>query len=171
MTFTHRLVSLGLISGMVLALSGLVRADDAAPGKSLEGLLKSGKLDFTKHKDNAGDVFKIPVEISGETTMVYARERTMWQNKEGGAVKVIYLWCTVTPLPADFTPSAPLLKRMAELNDNFALGNVGLSKPAISYNASLWLSTADVQTLVDQLVVAHNTRVQLRKQLLPFVQE
>jgi hypothetical protein len=150
---------------------GVAWAEDASMSKSFEGLLKTGKLEFSKQTDNVGDLFKIPVEIKGETTMVYARERTMWQTNEGASVKVIYLWCTVAPLTADVLPSAPLLKRMAELNDNFAIGNVSLSKTAISYNSSLWLSTADVRTLVDQLVVTHNTRLQLRKELLPFLQE
>ena len=131
-------------------------------GKSLEGLLKEGGLDYIRTTD--GQFYRIPVEIGGEASMVIGREYLM------GDEKVARLGCIVATLPKEFRPSVAMLRRIAEMNGNIIIGNIGMDKDGIYYSSSLWLRTADVQLLKNQLALAH-FGADLRKELLPYTQE
>ena len=64
-----------------------------------------------------------------------------------------------------------MLQRMAQINDNMVIGNVGLRDGQINYNSSFWLRTADKQVLIAHLLFTHQMRLALRKELLPYIQE
>ncbi len=133
-------------------------------GKSLEGLLKEAKdagLDYSRTADGQ---YRIPVEIGGEASVITVREHSM------GDEKVAYFWCVVAPLPKEFRPSVVMLRRIAEMNSNIIIGNIGMDKHAIYYDSSFWLRTADVQLLKNQLALAHFSRLGIRKEFLPYMQ-
>ena len=167
--FTCLIVSVVLAASRLPATKGQEKAKEKSEssagtgGKSLEGLLKEGGLGYIRTTD--GQFYRIPVEISGEASMVIGREFPMWDEK------VARLVCIVATLPKEFRPSVAMLRRIAEMNGNIIVGNIGMDKDGIYYSSSFWLRTADVQLLKNQLVLAHFTRLNLRKELLPYTQE
>jgi len=167
--FTCLIVSVVLAASRLPATKGQEKAPSesnaGSGGKSLEGLLKEAKdagLDYSRTADGQ---YRIPVEIGGEASVITVREHSM------GDEKVAYLWCVIAPLPKEFRPSVAMLRRIAEMNSNIIIGNIGMDKQAIYYDSSFWLRTADVQLLKNQLQIAHFLRLGLRKELLPYMQE
>jgi len=169
--FTCLIISVVLAASRLPATKAQEKAQEKSEssagsgGKSLEGLLKEAKdagLDYSRTADGQ---YRIPVEIGGEASVITVRERFM------GDEKVAYLYCVIAPLPKEFRPSVAMLRRIAEMNSNIIIGNIGMDKHAIYYDSSFWLRTADVQLLKNQLALAHFSRLGLRKELLPFMQE
>ena len=74
-------------------------------------------------------------------------------------------------LPEGFKPPLAMLRRIAQLNDGMVIGNVGLGDGPINYSSSFWLRTADKEVLIAQLLLTHKFRLELRKELLPYLQE
>jgi hypothetical protein len=163
-----------LSAGLLVTARAADKKEDEKPApraaKSLEGLLKESGVDYTRHKDQDEEIFKIPVEIDGETTMVYAREHQLG-NKSDAALRLVYLWTTVATMPKDFKSPAAMLKKMVQMNETFLVGNVSMNDSVISCNSSFWLRTADAEILKLQLMLAHAGRLHCRKELLPFLRE
>jgi hypothetical protein len=141
--------------------------------KSLEDLLKETSFTYTKMKDG---VFKVAVENDGEVSLIVLQERTPpWKARDGSPVKYVALFTQITPrIPKDQKLPAAMLMRLAELNDGFDFGNLGLNvseQQAVFYNAAFFLRNADSEVLTDYLVVTHYSRLRARKELLPFLQE
>ena len=169
-----------VVAGLLTAakagvLSIAARAQNQPPpatgaDKSLEGLLKEGRIDYTR--DQKG-VYKIPIEINGEATLIFAREHTLFKDQATGQeVKVVLLWSNVAKLPEGCKPPLAMLQQMAQINDDLVIGNVSLgSDSVIRFNSSFWLPTADKQILVNYLLVTHYKRLYLRKELLPYIKE
>jgi len=122
---------------------------------------KDAGLDYSRTADGQ---YRIPLEFGGEASVITVKEHSM------GDEKVAYLWCVVAPLPQEFRRSVAMLRRIAEMNSNIIIGNIGMDKHAIYYDSSFWLRTADVQLLKNQLALAHFSRLGLRKELLPYTQ-
>ncbi|MGO9601280.1 MAG: YbjN domain-containing protein [Isosphaeraceae bacterium] len=131
-------------------------------GRTLEGLLKEAGLDYSRTTDGQ---YRTALDIGGEASVITASEKHI------GEQKVAYLWCVVTTVPKEFRPTVAMLRRIAEMNNGLIIGNIGMDKQAIYYDSSFWLRTADERLLKDQLAVAHYTRLNLRKELLPYLQE
>ena len=103
--------------------------------------------------------------------MIGAREVPLYKDKTGQEVKIVLLWSTVATLPEGFTPPLAMLQRMAEINDNMVIGNVGLRDGQINYSSSFWLRTADKDVLIAHLLFTHQIRLALRKELLHYIQK
>lgn len=141
----------------------------AGADKSLEGLLKEGDIGYIRNQEG---LFRIPLEDGGEATLIAAREVPIYKNRETGQeVKVVLLWSMVAALPEGFKPPVAMLQRLAQLNDGMVIGNVGLGGDRINYSSSFWLRTADKEVLIAQLQLTHKMRLELRKELLPYIQE
>jgi len=156
------------------ALSITARAQSQPPSaagadKSLEGLLKEARIDYTHNQE----VYRITIEINGEATVIFARERPLYKDQATGQeVKLVLLWSNVAKLPEGFKPPLAMLQRMAQINDDLLIGNVSLGTDSgIRFNSSFWLPTADKQILVHYLLVTHYSRLNLRKELLPYIKE
>lgn len=170
--FTCMIVSVVLAASRLPATKGQEKAQEKSEssagtgGKSLEALLKEAGLDYNRTAD--GQHYRIAVVYNGEPSVITAWEANL---APGPQYKVARLGCIVATLPKEFRPSVAMLRRIAELNDNMIIGNIGMDKDGIYYGSSFWLRTADVQLLKDQLTVAHFTRLNLRKELLPYMKE
>jgi len=165
-------------SGASLALAQPKNPNDsAAPaasgGQSLEQLLDASGFAYSKQTFDDGSVaYRVTVEANGEVSVVVASERTMgWKDSKGNDVKLIYIWTTITPVAEGVELPAPMLKRIGELNDQYLIGGVSAPKGGVYYCNSFWLRTADPEILADELFLAHNSRIALRKELLPFMSE
>jgi len=168
-----------VVAGLLTAatagvLSIAARAQNQPPSaagadKSLEGLLKEARFDYTHDQE----VYRITIEINGEATVILARERPLYKDQgTGKEVKLVLLWSNVAKLPEGFKPPLAMLQRMAQINDDLLIGNVSLGTDSgIRFNSSFWLATADKQILVHYLLVTHYTRLRLRKELLPYIKE
>jgi hypothetical protein len=148
-------------------------AAPAASGQSLEQLLDAAGFAYAKQNFDDGSVaYRVTVESNGEVSVVVASERTMgWKDSKGNDVKLIYIWSTITPVAEGVELPAPMLKRMAEINDQYLIGGVSAPKGGVYYCNSFWLRTADPEILADELYLAHNSRISLRKELLPYLSE
>jgi hypothetical protein len=62
---------------------------------------------------------------------------------------------------------------LAEINDRLVIGRLSISgeEGHVWYSSSFWLATANSDVLLREMYIAHFLRSQLRKELLPFVQE
>ncbi|MBX3414654.1 MAG: hypothetical protein KF708_18345 [Pirellulales bacterium] len=148
-------------------------APAASAGPSLEQLLDAAGFAYSKQTFDDGNVaYRITVEANGEVSIVVASERTMgWKDSKGNDVKLVYIWTTITPVADGVELPASMLKRIAELNDQYLIGGVSAPKGGVYYCNSFWLRTADPEILADELVLAHNSRLSLRKELLPYMSE
>ena len=150
---------------------------DAAPassgGMSLEQLLDAAGFAYQKQTFDDGSVaYRITVESNGEVSIVVASERTMgWKDSKGNDVKLVYIWSTIAPVAEGVELPAPMLKRIGELNDTYLIGGISAPKGGVYYCNSFWLRTADPEILADELFLAHNSRLSLRKELLPYLSE
>ena len=86
------------------------------------------------------------------------------------------MFCEVLPLPKDFKPPSGMLLRLAEMNNVFNFGSVGLSKNregvySIFFNMSCFLRGCDGEQLTDFLYMAHYTRLSLRKELSRYLED
>lgn len=148
-------------------------APAASGGMSLEQLLDASGFAYAKQTFDDGSVaYRVTVESNGEVSVVVCSERTMgWKDSKGNDVKLVYLWTTITPVAEGVELPAQMLKRMGELNDQYLIGGVSAPKGGVYYCNSFWLRTADPEILGDELFLAHNSRLSLRKELLPFLSE
>lgn len=166
----NRVSTFAVAGTLAVALLGSV----AAPARALEqgakanlvGLLKQAKLEYVEGEGE----YKIPVTIDGETSLLVARENALG-NKDD--LKVVHVYTSVMDLPKDFKIPPAMLRRIAEMNDSMLIGKVSIDEKAQSvwFSSSFWLRTADQQTLMMELELAHWMRVNLRKELKPFVSE
>jgi hypothetical protein len=133
---------------------------------TLGGLLKGSGFDFTPRED----VFRVVVEADSETTVVIARESG---STEKPLMRTIEVFTQIIEVPKGFKHPAAMLKKIAEINDGLRFGRVSIDpeRGNVFYSSSFWLRTADAQTLEGELYIAHFTRLDLRKELLPFVKE
>jgi hypothetical protein len=177
----HRLTLLGLLAGILGLTIFLGRQparaaaeSGAKAGDKTEALLRAAKLDFKRPKDN---LFRVLIEVKGEITAVIVEEKkATWKATNGSDVLFAYMYCEVLPLPKDFKPPTGMLLRLAELNNGFKFGNVGLSKQreggySVFFNLSCFLRGCDAEQLTDFLYVAHYTRLALRKELSRYLED
>jgi hypothetical protein len=152
-------------------------SEEAAPtagSKTLEDLLKETSYAYKKVKDG---VFRVAVEGGGEASVVVLVEHTAgWTNKDGSPIKFVTLSTMITPgIPKEQKLPPAMLTRLAELNDRFDLGNLGLyvgeKVQQVYYNAAFYLRQADGNLLNDYIEMAHYRRLTARKELLPFLQQ
>jgi hypothetical protein len=146
----------------------------AATAKGLEELLKEAHLDYSVTQGKGSPTYKVPVEYRGDTTMVYAREHTLGHTKAGD-LKAIQLSCVLLLLDKGTEVPAAMTKRMAELNDRTMLGKISMGKLGeqtfIAYSTASWLQGLDPELLKFQLYITHQARLQLRKELEPYLKE
>lgn len=129
---------------------------------TLEALLQQGKIDAVKGENG---IYKIPVEVEGETVMVFAEETRLGSSD----IRIVNLYATVLELPDNYKMSEPMLQKMADLNDRLSFGKVYREDNFIFYKSSLLLRTADADSLRLELVLAGFHRQALKKELQPFV--
>lgn len=148
-------------------------APASSGGMSLEQLLDAAGFAYQKQTFEDGNVaYRITVESNGEVSIVVASERTMgWKDSKGNDVKLVYIWSTITPVAEGVELPAPMLKRIGELNDQYLIGGISAPKGGVYYCNSFWLRTADPEILADELFLAHNSRLSLRKELMPYLSE
>jgi hypothetical protein len=138
----------------------------ATPMPSLDALLKGTGFDFTPREN----VFRVVVEADSETTMVIAR---LAGTPEKPHMQTVEVFTQILEVPQGFKHPAGMLKKIAEINDRLRWGRVSVDpeRGNVYYSSSFWLRTADAQTLEGELYIAHFTRLDLRKELMPFVKE
>lgn len=129
---------------------------------TLEALLQQGKVDAVKGENG---LYKIPVELEGETVMVFAEETRLGSSD----IRVVNLYALVVELPDNYQMPEPVLQKMADLNNRLTIGKVYREGNYIFYKSSFLLRTADPDSLGVELVLAHIQRQTLKKELQPFV--
>jgi hypothetical protein len=183
----RRLVMFGLVAGATVLLAAGVlariraaddkpqQADAKAPAggdKSLEDLLKEGKISYTTLQSGDRVYYKIPIEMSGETTMIYCREIKVGTTNSGSDIKLASFFYFLGQLPKDSKPKPALTKHIAELNDKLIFGGVGLtSDQSITWKTEMWLRGATPATVAWTLQFGHILRGQLKEDLKPFMEE
>jgi len=129
---------------------------------SLDALLQQGKFDAVKGENG---MYKIPVEMDGETVMVFADETRLGSSD----IRVVNLYAIVLALPDNYKMPEPTLQKIADLNNRLTFGKVYRDDNYIIYKSSFLLRTADPDSLGLELGMAHIQRQALKKQLQPFV--
>ncbi len=141
--------------------------------KSLADLLKETALPFTEVQKG---VFRVAVEVRGETAMITVEEKALnWKSNDGSPNLIAAIYTQVTPLFANDVRVPPaMLMRMAVLNDTLLFGGFSINgdqKKGVFYNSAFHLRTADSELLVEYLVLAHRAHQIGKKELAPFLQE
>jgi len=135
---------------------------------TLGQLLANGPFAF-RREDN-GD-YRVMVEGNGRVSIVVAYENEAgWTDGDGQPVKVIFMYTWIGDMPEGATATPELLAALSELNHQRLIGRVCLNSNGLYYASTIWLKTADVETLVDELIVAHNAVVNFKQRLLPIVE-
>lgn len=129
---------------------------------TLEALLQQGKIDAVKGENG---IYKIPVEVEGETVMVIAEESRLGSSD----IRIVNLYALVLELPENYKMPEPMLQKMADLNNRLNIGKVYREDNYIFYKSSFLLRTADADSLGVELVLAHAHRQALKKELQPFI--
>jgi len=152
-----------LVTGLLIA----ALASEALAAKDIESLLKASEMMYTKDKDGS---FNVMVSIEGDASLVVVSETGFGTEAN---MKLVYLWSLIKEVPKGYHHPPALLKKIAELNDQFVVGKVSVNAETghVFYNSSFWLRTADAEVVVNELVLAHVLRQQAKKDLLPFFQE
>ena len=161
---------IGLIVAFGFVVTGQAQqagAEKAKPAKTLESLLKEAGFDYTKTKEGTCKIF---VTAGEQSAMVYADEVALGEKKD---TKLIYLYCLAVEVPSGFKHPIGMLKKIAEINDGLMVGKLGISPDTggVWYSSSLWLRTADADTLTSELALALFSVPEYRKELKPFVKE
>jgi len=129
---------------------------------TLEALLQQGKIEAVKVESG---IYKIPVEMDGETVMVFAEETQLGSSD----VRVVNLYAMVLELPDNYRMPEPVLQKMTDLNNRLTFGKVYRDGNYVFYKSSFLLRATDVDSLALELVIAHVQRQKLKKELQPFV--
>ena len=170
MNITHHLRPLLLCTALsfgAVSTAPFVQKAHAQPAaKTLESVLKESGLAYSKNES----VFRVYIENEGETTGVTMREVGIGDSPD---LKLIYMFATVLQMPKGTKAPAPLVKRLAQINNNLFVGKLSLEEGAegggVYYNSSLWLKTATGETLSTELFLSHFVRLQFAKELAPFM--
>jgi hypothetical protein len=168
MTALFRMLAL-LVAVLLLAGPPAGAQEPKAKGET-EELLTKAKFDFKKIKDG---VYRVVVEGRGELSAVILEERQAgWKDSGGKPMRYVYIWSQVLSFPADFKPPVGMLMRIAELNDKWPMGSIGISKDAegmtVNRNFSAYLPELTAEQLTTFLYLCHNDRLFLRKDLGAF---
>jgi hypothetical protein len=150
--------------------SNSARPPQAAPvSPTLERLLIATGLDYTRDKSG---FFKVVVSVEGETTLIIASEASLGDGTNPD-LKLATLVCPVVVVPKGFKHPAAMLKKIATANDAMLVGKLGVDPETgnVWYSSSFWLRTATAKVLTNELYIAHYLRADLRKELLPFLNE
>jgi hypothetical protein len=132
----------------------------AAP--TLNALLQQAKMDTVKLQNG---LYKIPVELQGETVMVFAEESRLGSSD----IQIVNLYAVVLELPENYEMPQSMLQKMANLNGSLSFGKVYREDHYIFYKSSFLLRTADPGSLGVELCLAHMFRQVLKKELQPFL--
>ena len=153
---------------LILMFSGRDMMSQVDNTGKLESWLKELKLDYI----DAGDGwFKIPFDVKGEISMIYAWESFIIENDP--ATRYISLSTLIIDVPDNFVHSPAMLKAMLIFNGNLTFGNLNLVENTgdIIYNSTIWLNPSSPDLLLGSLYLSHYARVNARKALLPFMDE
>jgi hypothetical protein len=112
----------------------------AVGAPNLDALLQQGKIDAVKSENG---IYKIPVEVEGETVMVLAEESRLGSSDIG----IVNVYALVLELPDHYKMPQPMLEKMADLNDRLSFGKVYREDNCIFYKSSFLLRTADADSL------------------------
>lgn len=153
----------------VICLTALVSSTASAQGTTLKGLLDGAGLDYSE-KDG---IYKVTINNEDRAVLIVCGTSTMWEDDDGDPVDVVWLWTTVVSVPEGFRHSAGMLHRIATINDTMKPGNISVNADNgnVYYNSTFWLSSATPQILYDELLMAFFRKPELRKELLPYVEE
>jgi hypothetical protein len=156
-----------LLAGLALST---VRQAHAQAAPTLEGLLKKAGFDYAKTPEGA---FKVIVEYKDETSIIYADEVSVGSDPKKPELRLVRLATAVANVPENFKHPAPMLKKIAVLNDTLLVGrlSVGEKEGDVWYGSTFWLRTADDVVTSNELFLAHFNRVAFRKELKPFITE
>lgn len=169
----HRRVALlaALCVAATFAAAGSAPAQDASiqSPKTLEGLL--AQTPFMVKKQESG-MYRIAVERDGGIVTVMAEEITMnWKDAAGNEVKRIMIYRWLSDTPEGFVANRPLLEKVVELNLGYNIGRIDQNKHGFFFSSGLWLRTADVETLSDEIYVAANTGANAIAVLQPLIEQ
>ena len=152
--FTKRFL---VITSLLAALPSL-----AFGAPTLEALLQQAKIQAVKTNNG---LYKIPVEVGGDTVMVFAEEERLGSTD----IKLVNLYALVLQLPANYKIPQPMLQKMVDLNNGISYGKLYREGDYIFYKSSFLLRTADPDSLEIELELAHILRQTLKKELQPFL--
>ncbi len=159
---------LRIFVSLMLALALLTQGAQAQARKTLESLLKEAEIEYTAIE---GGEFKIPVTLENETLVVIAKEVAIGDGTVD-SLKLLHFYTLVVEVPKGGAMPAQMLKKMAEINDSIFVGKVSLAGDVgVFYSSSMWLQNATAELLIQELVLAHIQRNQMKKTLQPFLEE
>lgn len=154
---------------VVICITALVSSTASAQGVTLKGLLEGAGLDYSE-KDG---IYKVTINNEDRAVLVVCGTSTMWEDDDGNPVDVVWLWTSIVSVPEGFNHPARMLHRITTINDTMKPGNISVNADNgnVYYNSSFWLSSATPQILYDELLMAFFRKPELRKELLPYVEE
>lgn len=150
--------------------------DDGVPPKykkarSLEGLLRQSGLKYEVIDRDAGPMYKIPLTIRDQRTTAFAWEVKMGQDKAGEDITAVIVGTPVFSFSQGEKPPTALYKVVCDYNERIVFGRGMVGKGGVGFGSAFWLRTADTQTLLDHLFLAHVSRVELKKQVQSILEE
>jgi hypothetical protein len=156
------LVCLLLISIILLWPSAGLTETKATPGP-LETLLKQTGLDYVKGEEGQ---FKIYVKFDGAIYMLLAYETEL----EFGETKLkqVVLYSEVMPVPKKLPDAEGYFTRVAELNDKYKIGKLGLSENTLWYNSAFWSDIATSKMLLAEVYIGVFVCIDAKKTLMPL---
>ena len=92
--------------------------------------MQQGKIDAVK---GGNGIYKIPVEVGGETVMVLAEESRLGSSD----IRIVNLYAPVLELPENYKMPEPMLQKMADLNNRLNIGKVYREDNYISLQVEL----------------------------------
>lgn len=136
---------------------------------SLEKVLQESKIDYMK-TDREG-VLKIPSEIGDTQLIIYAYERTLFEDTEVKTV-LVYFYTRLLSTPKNFKHPSGMLLTICQINDKLPTGRISVSDDGdILYNSSLYLEKADRSTLIIEFYLAALAKDWAAENLTPYVKE
>lgn len=140
--------------------------DTSKPKDAIEALLKKAEVDYIPQKDGGYKVYAN--DENDKPVMMFIDENKIGDVEE---TKMATITEGIMALPEGTKPSPALLKRIAEMNSEIAVGKIGLYNNGICYYSSFWLRGADEKTIGIELVLAAITKNRIIKELKPYIEQ
>jgi len=131
-------------------------------------LIKAAELNSFKLDQGVYKVLISPGTTS-EVVPVIIRETSFGAT----GPKVALVFVRALKVPDGFRHPAPMLKKIAEMNDRILIGRLSVNAKSghIFYNSAFWLRSADKKTLIAELQIAFHMSKAIVRDLKPFVTE
>jgi|GEM_PF-3760800 len=167
---------LALATGTSIAATTPARAPEvdppatAAAANTLDELFNALGVPFTNSGDNWYKA--VWTDDNGRSVNMLFNARSLGTLGDGSTLTSVIMYVSVTSVPAGFTPSPALLKKITDINTDLAMGSVVYVEEAkgFFYQSAFWLNDATTKTLNYQMLFGSFIVPQIEQALRPFIQ-